>query len=268
MSNKPFQKQFHVLVMIKKLDEEMKLRGFSLKTQKAYAHHVKKYIESKTSKRDYMLALINEHKSAQTIRLASAAISFYEKEILKKEPENVAIPKKQSKIPTVLTKSQIKKMIDATHNQKHKLIVELLYSSGLRLQELINLKYEHIDFENNIITVRQGKGQKDRITIVAQRVLDRLDSQGDGFVLMGRNGKYTKKSVQSVVARLANLANIDQHVSPHTLRHSFATHLLESGTDLRYIQALLGHARLETTQIYTRVAKHNLKNIKNPLDGN
>ena len=157
-------------------------------------------------------------------------------------------------------------MIEATDNEKHKIIVEMLYSSGLRLQELINLKYEHIDFENKIIYVKLGKGQKDRITLIGQRVLDRLDKQGSSYVLKGRKGKYSKHSVQLVVQKLAKEAGIKQQVTPHLLRHSFAIHLLENGTDIRYIQALLGHQRLETIQVYTKVAKHNLKNISNPLD--
>jgi integrase/recombinase XerD len=131
---------------------------------------------------------------------------------------------------------------------------------------LVNLKYEHIDFENKTILVKQGKGQTDRITIVSQRVLDRLDKQGAGYVFKGRHGKYSKKSVQLALSKLGKKSTSKVDVTPHMLRHSFATHLLENGTDLRYIQTLLGHARLETTQIYTRVAKHNLKNIPNPLD--
>ena len=252
--------------MLQKLIEEMKLRGFSLKTQTTYSFHVEKFLTSQKSKRSYLLNLINSRKSPQTVRLACAAITFYEKHILKQKSTVIPIPKKQSKIPQVLKKSQIQSLIVATNNEKHKTLVELLYSTGLRLQELLNLKFEHIDFAHKTILVTQGKGQKDRITIVSQRVLDRLDKRGVGYVLKGRNGKYSHKSVQIVLLQLAKKAGIKTKVTPHVLRHSFATHLLENGTDLRYIQALLGHARLETTQIYTRVAKHNLRNIKNPLD--
>lgn len=252
--------------MITKFIEEMKLRGFTQKTQKVYSYYVSKYLRSNLSKREFILMLIDSGKASQSIRLASAAITFYETKVVGKESEFVNIPKKQSKIPTILSKKDIFAMIDSTNNEKHKIIVELLYSTGMRLQELVNLKYDHIDFENKTILVKQGKGQKDRITIVSQRVLDRLDRQGIDYVLKGRHGKYSKKSVQQVVTRLAKQVGIKSKVTPHILRHSFATHLLENGTDLRYIQALLGHARLETTQIYTRVAKHNIKNIKNPLD--
>jgi len=252
--------------MLEKAIEEMKLRGFTKKTQATYHYHIAKFINKKITKREYLLSLIENKKSPQSVRLASAAITFYEKHVLKHGSETTAIPRRQSRIPDILTKQQIQSMITATNNDKHKIIVELLYSSGLRLQELTDLKYEHVDFDNQTIVVRQGKGHKDRITIVAQRVLDRLDKKGTGYVLKGRKNNYSKKSVQLVIAQLAKKANIRTKVSPHTLRHSFSTHLLEQGTDIRYIQALLGHARLETTQNYTRVAKHNLKNIVNPLE--
>lgn len=252
--------------MLQKLVEELKLRGFSQKTQKAYLYHIKKFLQYNKSKREYILHLINQNKSPQSIRLASATIAFYEQYVLNITSEHVPIPKKQSKIPDILTKMQIQSLINATTNEKHKIIIELLYSSGLRLQELINLKYEHIDFENKTLTVKQGKGQKDRITICSQRVLNRLDTQGTGYVLKGRKGTYSQKSVQRALELLGKKAHITQRVTPHILRHSFATHLLENGTDIRYIQALLGHARLETTQMYTKVAKHTMKNIRNPLD--
>lgn len=252
--------------MIHKLIEELKLRGFTQKTQQTYLYHVGKFISSKKSKRDYLLYLSNKKNSPQTIRLASASITFYEKNVLNMRSEHTPIPKRQSKIPDVLTKQQIQSLINATDNEKHKIIIEILYSSGLRLDELVNLKFEHIDFDNKTIVVKQGKGQKDRITIISQRVLDRLDKQGFGFVLRGRKEKYSAKSVQAVLSQLARKTTIKTNVTPHVLRHSFATHLLEQGTDIRYIQSLLGHARLETTQIYTRVAKHSLEKIKNPLD--
>jgi len=250
---------------LKELENELTLRGSAKQTIKTYLWHIKAFLRSNLPKRGYLLKLA-QTKSPQTVRLASASITFYQKHILKVKPEYVSIPKKQTKLPTVLTKAQIKSMIDATNNTKHKLIVELLYSSGLRLQELINLKHEHIDFENHTILIKQGKGQKDRLTIVSQKTLNRLDNNETGYVLKGRKSKYSKKSVQSVIKQVAKKAKIKKNVTPHTLRHSFATHLLENGTDIRYIQKLLGHARLETTQVYTHVATHKLKHIPNPLD--
>lgn len=250
--------------MLDKMRDEMMLRGFSPRTIEAYDWHVRRYLRSGLPKRKYLLQIVSEHSHA-SVRLASAAISFYEKEVLKRPSEHVPIPKKAQKIPRILSKEEIKGLINATTNEKHKIIVELLYSSGLRLQELVNLRYEDIDLRNNIIHVRQGKGSRDRLTIVSQRVLDRLDRQGEGYVLKGRKGKYGKRSVQEVLSMLSKKAGI-RRVTPHMLRHSFATHLLEQGTDLRYIQALLGHRRLETTQVYTRVATNKITRIRSPLD--
>ena len=117
------------------------------------------------------------------------------------------------------------------------------------------------------IKVRQGKGMKDRITILSKQTLEKLKNiHSTGLILQGRKGKYSKKSVQLVVQKMARNAKIPRHVTPHVLRHSFATHLLESGVDIRYIQSLLGHESLRTTQIYTRVATNKLEHIKNPLD--
>ena len=249
---------------LKKLEEELLLRGFTLATRKTYLWHVNNFLQSGLDKKRYLFSII--HKSPSSVRLASAAISFYEKVVLEQTPLFVPLPKKKQTIPHVLSKEQILQIIDSTHNEKHKIVVELLYSSGLRLQELVNLKFEDIDFTEKTIHVRQGKGRKDRLTIVSQRVLDRLDKQGIGYVLKGRNGKYTKRSVQEVLNKLSKKVSIQQKVTPHVLRHSFATHLLEDGVDIRYIQSLLGHTHLETTQMYTKVAKNKLKNIKSPLD--
>ena len=158
-------------------------------------------------------------------------------------------------------------MAELTANYKHRLVIELLYSSGLRLSELINLRFEDLDFQNSIIYVRCGKGLKDRLTIVSKRVMNKIAAQeGTGPIFSGRKGKYSVKSVQLIVSQASKRAGIPFKVTPHMLRHSFATHLLENGTDIRYIQSLLGHASLRTTQIYTKVAKTVLQQIKSPLD--
>ena len=161
-------------------------------------------------------------------------------------------------------------MIESTANIKHKLIIKLLYSTGLRLSELLNLKRKDIDFDRNIINIKSGKGKKDRITLISQDLrLDLLKYYSNykfntEYILEGRKGKYTKKSVQKVLDNLGKKIKIK--VTPHMLRHSFATHLLEQGTDIRIIQKLLGHSNLNTTEIYTHVSNHNLLNIRNPLD--
>lgn len=254
------------------LKEELLLRGFSRKTVEAYSYHINDFMAyckeySPEKKREYFLYLINKGYGRETIRLASASIDFYIRAILKQEPIKVPLPKKKHSLPKVLSKQDIKKMIDSVNNIKHQLLIEILYSSGIRLNELRNLKYEDMDFENNIILVKQGKGAKDRITLInpsTARKIKQFCTQG--HILKGRTGKYSAKSIQAVLSNAAKKAHLHAKVTPHMLRHSFATHLLEAGTDIRYIQALLGHSSLKTTQVYTKIAKTKLRTIKNPLD--
>ena len=257
---------------MERLIEEMKLRGFSVKTIKTYSYHIKDFLEycqgyDKNKKRDYLLYLIDSGKDVNSVRLASAAIDFYIVNIAKEQPDNIALPKKKKTLPEVLSKEQIKSMINSSENIKHQIIIEILYSSGLRLSELLNLRIEDIDFENNLIRVRQGKGKKDRITIVSKDTAIKVKKYcSQGLIIKGRNGKYSSRSIQSILKKAAIKSGIKQKVTPHMLRHSFATHLLESGVDIRYIQMLLGHSRLQTTQIYTHIANTKLKGIKSPLD--
>jgi len=254
------------------------LKGFSKETVKSYTYNIGRYLDfidksrlnlSKESVRSYLLI---QDLSINSIRLQYAAISFFYREILHKSFsfEEIPIMKKRKELPKVIAKEKISEMIKITDNLKHKLVVKLLYSSGLRLQELINLKRKDIDFDRNLIYVQNGKGGKDRVTLLSEYLkMDLLKYYSNSmfkteYIFEGRNGKYTKKSVQKVLDGLGKKIGIK--VTPHMLRHSFATHLLEQGTDIRYIQKLLGHSDLRTTEIYTKVSNKNLSNIKSPLD--
>ena len=257
---------------MEKAIEEMKLRGFSPKTIKAYCYHIKDFLEycgsyQKAKKREYLLYLLAKNKDENTVRLVAASIDFYARAVLRETPEEVPLPKRKKHLPEVLTKEQITLMIKSLTNIKHQIVVELLYSSGMRLSELINLCIEDIDFENNLVRIKQGKGNKDRISIISKNTALKIANfKAAGRILEGRNGKYSAKSIQKIIATAAKKAGIKQKVTPHMLRHSFATHLLESGVSIRHIQMLLGHSSLKTTQIYTHVASHTIKNIKSPLD--
>jgi site-specific recombinase XerD len=207
------------------------------------------------------------------MRLKRAAIGVLFKDVLGKPISLDVVPyqKKEKKLPKVFSKIKIKELIGEIDNLKHKLIVELFYSSGLRLQELVDLKREDIDFDRNLIYVRLGKGKKDRVTLLSEFIkkdLLRYYSKyefGSKYLFEGRSGgKYGKKSVQKILERFSKKVGI--RITPHMLRHSFATHLLEAGTDIRYIQKLLGHSDLKTTEIYTYVSKKGLEGIKSPLD--
>ena len=263
---------------LKELRDVCVLKGFTSDTIKTYSFCVGSFLDfiSKSSLNLDILGvksyLLSRDFSVNSSRLHYAAISFFFREVLHKpfSLDEVPIKKKNKSLPTVLSKEQIKLLIDLTGNIKHKLVVMLLYSSGLRLQELLNLKRKHIDFDRNIINVVLGKGKKDRITLLSEAIklvllkyysLTNFDTD---YVFEGRCGKYTKKAVQKILGDLGRKIGVDVH--PHMLRHSFATHLLESGVDIRYIQTLLGHSDVSTTEIYTKVSSRNLSKIKNPLD--
>lgn len=174
--------------------------------------------------------------------------------------------KNDFKLPVVLSKQEIISMLDLLKNKNHKLVITLLYYSGLRLEEALNLKYSDIDFERKIIHVKHGKGSKDRIVFLHDKISNILKNHNDTYILMSERGsRYTKRSIQLIVKNTAKKAKINKKVSPHTLRHSFATHLLEAGADIRYIQKLLGHKDLKTTQIYTHVANKDITKLSSLL---
>jgi integrase/recombinase XerD len=182
-------------------------------------------------------------------------------------------PRREKLLPNVLSKDEIKKILEAHSNIKHKTMLSVIYSCGLRRSELINLKPADIDSKRNIIIIRQAKGKKDRIVPLSQKVLALLRTYYIGYkpvtwLFEGQRGNepYDERSLANVLKQAVEKANIQKPVSLHWLRHSYATHLLESGTDLRYIQELLGHSSSKTTEIYTHVSTNHLQNIKSPFD--
>lgn len=265
-------------IFIEKLQERIKLRGYTKQTEKSYCYHVKDFLSFLDKSRlnlneeGIKLYLLSLNLSNNSVRLKIMAIKFFFLEVLKSSINNFDIPnpKKHKILPKILSKEDIKEIINLNTNLKHRLIIKILYSSGLRLQELIDLKRNCIDFDRNLIFVKSGKGKKDRFTLLSQELkLDLLKyyssySFKTDYVFEGRNKKYSKKSVQKILEYSGK--KIDKRITPHMLRHSFATHLLESGVDIRYIQELLGHSNVKTTEIYTHVSNKNLQNIKSPLD--
>lgn len=253
--------------LLSRVIEEMKLQKYSPRTVKTYTYFIRRFLGRNCSYRQFFLDL-SDH-SENTIRLASAAIRFYFKvnDFFYKE---IPLPKKASRLPVVLSKTEIISMIEKTINLKHKTLISLLYSSGLRLSEARNLRWVDIDFFRKQIFVHSGKGKKDRVTLLSKKVTSLLrqlkKTTTEKYVFSGRDGKLTCSSIQITVRIAASRAGITKRVTPHVLRHSFATHLLESGTDIRTIQSLLGHKDVRTTQIYTHIATSSLKNIRSPLD--
>ncbi len=266
-----------------KLAQEMKLRKFSPSTVKSYIRYVQeclRFCDGKSPKniagedvRNYLEWLANSGKSGSTLNTAYSALQFYFEKILRRKFfATIPRAKKEKHLPIVLSKEEVRRLIDGIENKKHKTIVELLYGCGLRVGEVVKIRMNHVDVERMQLHVVQGKGAKDRYTILPLSLKQVLIAQasmkkrGDFLFTNGRGSRLTTASIQKIVAHAATRAKISKKVTPHTLRHSFATHLLEAGTDIRYIQELLGHAKLATTQIYTHVARSNLDAITSPLD--
>ncbi|WP_378172665.1 site-specific tyrosine recombinase/integron integrase [Aquimarina sp. SS2-1] len=224
--------------------------------------------------RRYLKKLISEKKSNSYINLTINSIKFYYELVLNMPNRFYAIerPRKQQKLPVVLCKEEILSIINNTNNLKHKCIVSLLYSAGLRRAELLNLKISDIDSKRMVIRVVDAKGNKDRYTLLSVNLLKDLRNyfkqyQPKHYLFEGPKGNpYSASSVKAILEKAAKKSRITKRITPHTLRHSFATHLLENGTDLRYIQSLLGHSSSKTTEIYTHVATNTFRMIKNPLD--
>jgi len=264
--------------------QKLELKKYSNNTVRLYVKLFEEFINHFFDKdidhinevdiRDYLKLLITNKRSNSYINQSINSIKFYYEVVMGMPNRLYRIdrPRKKKKLPVVLSKDQIKLLIDSTNNIKHKCIVSLLYSSGLRRGELLNLKINDIDSSRMLIHVRDAKGNKDRYTILSTNALKDLREyykqwKPQEYLFEGiKNKQYSTGSVGKIISAAAIKAGIRKHVTPHTLRHSFATHLLESGTDLRYIQLLLGHNSTKTTEIYTHVAKSSFDSIKNPLD--
>lgn len=223
----------------------------------------------------YVLWKIEKHKISPSYqRLIVASLDKFYQSVLNTtlNIKHLYPSKKAKTIPKYLTKKEVKAMIDITKNIKHKCVLQLLYGCGLRLNELLSLRLEDIDSERMLVKIVNGKGQKDRMVMLSPMLLEAVrlyykTYKPKKYLIEGqKGGHYSEKSVQNIVKKAAMAAGIQKKVTPHVLRHSFATHLLENGTDVRYIQALLGHNSIRTTQIYTHITDMSHSKIKSPLD--
>ena len=264
--------------------DKLQLKKYANNTVKSYIlafetfinyHKAKELIQiNENDVRNYILKLIQENKSDSYINIAINSIKFYYESVLGMPNRFYQIerPRKAKKLPKVLSKEDILKIITNTNNLKHKCIVSLLYSSGIRRNELIHLKITDIDSKRMLILIEAAKGKKDRYTILSHTLLKDLRDyykqwKPEKYIFEGVYGKqYSTQSVGQIVKNAAIKAGIQITVTPHMLRHSFATHLLEDGVDLRQIQVLLGHSSTKTTEIYTHVATTTFNKITNPLD--
>jgi len=276
MKKQEVLEQFKQLIAIENYSEQTQRTYYS--AIKLFLEHLEKLSLEKVSDkeiRDYLYLCTDERKySYSSMKQVIASIRFlYQKVLVKPIPEALNLRlRKPSTSPTVLSQQDIAKLIEATSNLKHKTILFLIYSAGLRLNELLELRIGDIDSEAMRIHIKSGKGKKDRYIMLSENVLVLLRKyyityKPQDYIFEGqKGGKYSPKSVQSIFKKSLKQAGIKKKATVHTLRHSFATHLLDDGTDIRYIQELLGHKRLETTQIYTHVSSYSINKIKSPAD--
>ncbi|PIE50570.1 MAG: integrase [Flavobacteriales bacterium] len=225
--------------------------------------------------KDYFLYCLEKNKAKEaTMNSKINAIKFYFEQVLHQEKMffNIPRPKKPLQLPKMLTKKEVIKLLKVTQNPKHLLILQLCYGMGLRVSEIVNLKVEHIDSENMRVLIKAAKGKKDRYTNLPLSVLEPMRIYYKKFrpkkwLFEGQyGGQYSVRSVQNVFKNAMKKANIQKTIGIHGLRHSYATHLIESGADIRFIKELLGHNSIKTTQIYTHITDISKSQVKSPLD--
>jgi site-specific recombinase XerD len=271
--------------LLSTFQEELLLRGYSPRTRKVYVGHIRRFLEwigpaggrqPSEAARRYLVHIVEEGEASASYHTQAVSAIKLLLEAVLKEPRLAADlprPRRERHLPEVLSKEEVVTFLGALTNPKHRALVLLLYSSGLRVSEVVRLRAEDMDVSRGLLRVRGGKGARDRETLLSPRALEAVRIYREAFRPTGwlfpggRDGRhYSSRSVQRIVEACARRAGIQKPVSPHVLRHSFATHLLEAGTDLRYIQELLGHQSSRTTQIYTHVASAHLARIRSPLD--
>lgn len=263
----------------------MKLKNYSPNTIKNYSNwfyfFLKHFPDRKASTitrneiLNFLVLYRNSHKwSATTQNQLINAIKFFYEKLLNKPREYYDLPRaqKHETLPTVFDETEILAIIKATNNLKHKTILCLAYAGGLRVSEIINLKIADIDSKRMVITLRQAKGRKDRQIMLSEKLLIMLRAYYKKYkpvqwMFEGQHGgQYTTRSINYIVNNAKEKERINKKGSIHAIRHSFATHLLEGGTDLLSIKELLGHNSLKTTMIYTHVSKKHISKIQSPLD--
>ena len=258
-------------------------RGLRPKTIIAYSYCIKRFFRvcnkdlkqvNKQDIKDFLDKLIEKDACGSTVNLYLNALKFlYENVLNKKLIVKIRFSRTAKSLPSVLSQSEVKALFEAIENKKHKLMIRFLYSAGLRVSELVNLRVEHLDFENNFGIVKNGKGGKDRYFVIAKSIRDELiehikgrNLSHESFLFRGINGPYSTSSIRAIIKDASYNAKIQKNVHPHTLRHSFSTHLLENGYDVASVQSLLGHSNINTTMIYVHMASPKMIDVISPID--
>jgi len=264
---------------LKNLETEIKISKLSPYTLRNYLNFNKQLLEHSQKQpeqiqqqdiKNFLADKMSDKASISNILFLSSIRFAYSNNFGTDPTSGIKRPKKETKIPVVLTKQEILDLIEAADTFKTKLILQLLYSSGLRVSEVVNIQPKDLDFEENIGWVRKGKGKKDRMFILSKKLAAKLkkflEKNSSWEFIFSKHKPLTTRNIQKLVQKASFKAGINKEVHPHTLRHTYATHLLEDGVDIRMIQKLLGHASISTTTIYTHVSSAELKKIKSPLD--
>jgi integrase/recombinase XerD len=270
---------------LRRMEEELLLSGYAAGSRENYVGYLRRFAEwskkplreaDAEEVRDHLLHLVLEQRVSRSARgQALAAIRFFFEEVLGRPGALAAIPMppKELRLPVVLSRQEVHRLLSATPHPTHRALLMLLYSAGLRVSEVVRLRPEDLDRDRGLLRVREAKGRKDRYTLLSDRAYravrrhNLVRPESPWLFPGGRPGTHLNvRSVQKVVRAAGHKAGVLKKVTPHVLRHSFATHLLETGTDIRHIQMLLGHASTKTTEIYTHVSRRDLSRIRSPLD--
>lgn len=279
------EETLHIHILQQKMEEELILKGYSSSTRKNYLAHMKRFLLHADKQherietediRNYLLFLFKERNMSHSfVNQAISTIKFLFNVVLNRDDLRIHLPrpKKEEKLPDILSQSDIIRIFDSVYNIKHRAILLITYSAGLRVSEVVSLKVKDIDKDRMLIHIRQAKGKKDRYSILSESALTALRKYAAVYKVTDwlfpgeKEGSHiSERTVQNIFKLACTKAKINKNVSVHSLRHSFATHLLEAGTDLRYIQELLGHRNSKTTEIYTHVSKKDIAKIRSPLD--
>ncbi|MBU0531372.1 tyrosine-type recombinase/integrase [Patescibacteria group bacterium] len=261
-------------------DRLLRLKNYSPATRKSYLGSLKafflEYPDPNRIDQDqlgaFLLAKHDGDAAASTINLHLQAIMFYARNLLGMSFDlKLSYAKRPKRLPSTLTRDEIIRLLDTIRNQKHRTLIGLAYAAGLRVSEAIAVRVQDLDLESKTVFVRQGKGKKDRVSVLPDSLIEplralTLHKDGEALVFESqRGGKLTKRTAQKIFENALGNAKIKKPATFHSLRHSFATHLLENGVDVRYVQALLGHQNIRTTQVYTHVTNPAIRNIVSPL---
>lgn len=266
---------------LSEVKQEMLIRNYSKYTVKSYIRCLVEFFQFTEDKftapnekliKNFLYLKQQKNCAPETINLYLNAIKFFYSKFLKiKWKINIKFARRNLKLPVVLSRNEIFRVIENFSNQKHKLVISLAYGSGLRVSEVANLKIKDLDFDNMLIFVRAGKGNKDRVTVLPAKIINSLKqfvinrNMNEYLFSSIRGGKLATRTLQKILKHALLSLGINKNASFHSLRHSFATHLIENGTDIRYVQHLLGHNNIKTTQRYTQITDISLKQIQSPL---